>query len=1414
MNACNHGLFQRNFSRIKRRTLFSDLAAFAELFIFEIDYCSAMKKHGNLLLLILFFCGSFSFGQSTTVFEDDFESVTGLWSTADDPLPNFWHQFSCAGNGPTVSGTQSFYITPGGTGNGCTPGSKDAYDYVNSPSGTQMATLYTSVDASCAASLQVNFDFTIAGVSGEDYGQVVYSTDGGTSWNNAGSELVSTPWSNTTVALPASLDFSSFLLGFRFVYSDATVTGNPLAIDNVSVTGTDNVNPSLTCPTSILLPSDASCNALAGDYSGVLIALSDNCTDSASITITQSIAPGTNIGATPGSDVPITLTATDEAGNSSQCASTLQVRDTTGPIVICPDIDTIYLNSQCEKALPDFSVHTTASDNCTTSGSLVYAQSPPTGTTISGEGNFTVVTMTVTDAAGNSTQCNFTLDHVDTIPATITCPGNQDVYLGSSCTATVPDFGPLATVSDNCASAGSLTITQTPAPGALITDTTSITLTVSGGSPSGSNSCTFDARVIDTTGPSILCPTPTTLYADVDCRGVLPDYTASVGGSDNCGGSVTVTQNPLPTSFVFDDQTITLTATDQYGNSSSCSFQQPVLDTLDPTIICSGSFDYYADASCAYILTDIAPQVSFYDNCTLTPDLVYSQSPAVGTAVSGNGSITFTVTDEAGNTASCDFAFTVSDTTDPVIICPGTTTAYKDNNCELILADYSGNASVSDNCTTNGFFTFTQTPPAGTTITGNSQLVTLQVDDEAGNSTSCSFQVTVIDTVSPVLTSCPGDQTVVTGAQCEATLADYTSLVSAADNCSAAGDISYVQNPAAGTTISANTPISIVATDEAGNSVSCNFQVNLSDTTDPTAVCPPDTSLVLSSSCDYTIPDLTGEVTGLDNCTAAASLTISQSPAAGTTGTGTTTITMTVSDQQGNSTTCQFNAVPNDTTPPTISCPGDISENAGSACSIAVPNYIPQVIALDNCAGVNIFQSPAAGTSLPVGLHTLTMTTTDQAGNSASCAFELTIIENQDPTINCPADITTCNPQVSFSDATGSDNCLFSIIRNDGLSFQSGDFFPVGTTTLSYLAVDSSGNSAGCSFDITVLQAPSQATIVSGPISLCENGTTTIEAIAPTSGTGEWSVLSGSGQFNNQFATTTQVTGIGAGQNLYVWTVSSASCGSTYDTLEVNVYQNPSVANVPDTLFTCNDLQAFLITSAPAVGTGTWSSVEGNPISSPSSPTTTTQVLTEGWNTYVWTISNGTCLPSRDTLHIFRNIKPEITPGDTVICTGDSLWLSVSNVNVPGTSQWITASGNIELSDYTAVPTLVKSDGTGSGSVIFISHQYDCPKTSDTIQVEIEFCGAYEPDFPTVMTPNGDGKNDYFYLEDLNYGYPSCKVIIFNRWGSVIYESSGYADPWDGTYKGEALPMGTYFYRVELNDAENTVYTGSINLIR
>jgi hypothetical protein len=105
----------------------------------------------------------------------------------------------------------------------------------------------------------------------------------------------------------------------------------------------------------------------------------------------------------------------------------------------------------------------------------------------------------------------------------------------------------------------------------------------------------------------------------------------------------------------------------------------------------------------------------------------------------------------------------------------------------------------------------------------------------------------------------------------------------------------------------------------------------------------------------------TSLATTADNCD--ATVTVTQSPAAGTVITGTTVITLTATDDAGNTSTCTFNVVPTDTTVPTITCPGNQSVSFSASCNYTLLDYTSLATTADNCdATVTVTQSPAAGT--------------------------------------------------------------------------------------------------------------------------------------------------------------------------------------------------------------------------------------------------------------------------------------------------------------------------------------------------------------------------------------------------------------------------------------------------------------------
>ena len=152
--------------------------------------------------------------------------------------------------------------------------------------------------------------------------------------------------------------------------------------------------------------------------------------------------------------------------------------------------------------------------------------------------------------------------------------------------------------------------------------------------------------------------------------------------------------------------------------------------------------------------------------------------------------------------------------------------------------------------------------------------------------------------------------------------------------------------------------------------------------------------------------------------------------------------------------------------------------------------------------------------------------------------------------------------------------------------------------------------------------------------------------------------------------------------------------------------------------------------------------------------------------------------------------SPEVNAGvDVTIFTGDSIQL-IATGTLPGVYTW---SPSWLLNDPNAPKPFASPTSTTEFTVTLTTAE-GCSAEDKVVIIVKEGAGLY-----SSFTPNGDGINDVWIIENLEE-YPTCTVEIFNRWGNQVFSSVGYAVPWDGTYKGEVLPFGVYYYIIRLHD--------------
>jgi len=140
----------------------------------------------------------------------------------------------------------------------------------------------------------------------------------------------------------------------------------------------------------------------------------------------------------------------------------------------------------------------------------------------------------------------------------------------------------------------------------------------------------------------------------------------------------------------------------------------------------------------------------------------------------------------------------------------------------------------------------------------------------------------------------------------------------------------------------------------------------------------------------------------------------------------------------------------------------------------------------------------------------------------------------------------------------------------------------------------------------------------------------------------------------------------------------------------------------------------------------------------------------------------------------------------------------------PGTGEWSLISGSGQISDINSPTTMITELSPGE-NVFLWKVQNEICMASDEVKITVSDLFV-----PSVITPDGDGKNDYFKIGE-NYG--KAELIIFNRWGNQEYINSNYANDWDGRNSdGAELPYDTYFYVLKLENG--LIKKGSVLIIR
>ncbi|MCW5518357.1 HYR domain-containing protein [Aureitalea sp. L0-47] len=748
----------------------------------------------------------------------------------------------------------------------------------------------------------------------------------------------------------------------------------------------------------------------------------------------------------------IVITVTDIYGNQSICSSaTVTVEDNVVPTMMCQDI-TVQLDVSGNATITVDDIDNGSQDACG-----LASRSLDISTFSCADIGPNTVVLTVTDTNGNSNSCSATVTVVDNIPPEAVCQ-NITVQL---------DANGMASITANSVDGGSGAACGIDTLAVDITDfdcsdlgDNPVTLTVTDNNGNFSD-CIAIVTVSDAIAP-VAAAMDITVQLDVTGNAFISGNMIDNGSTDNCSiASLEASPDMFTCADVTSPVPVTLTVTDTAGNTSTAMAMVTVEDVEAPVAACQ----------------DITLQLDASGNASIIPGEVDGGSSVSCGAASfsidrssftcadiGTNNVVLTVTNSSGLSSSCTAVVTVEDFLPPVAVCQDIT----------VQLDSGGNASItvndidngsSDNC---GIASRTLDVSNFTCADIGVNSVTLTVTDNNGNSSSCTANVTVEDTIAPQAVcqniTIPLDvsgQAIISAMDVDGGSTDFCGITSRAIDVTAF-DCSN---------IGANTVV-LTVTDASGNTDSCVATVTVEDVTPPTVVCQ-NITVQLDASGTVTINPIDLDNGSSDAC-GIATYSLNNS-FFNCNSVGANSVILTVTDTSGNSSSCNAIVTVEDSVAPSVSCQDITLQLDASGVAFIDPSAINSGSS-DACGISTVEISQSTFDCGDLGANNITLTMTDVNGNSNSCIAVVTVVDTVDPVVDCPSNQVESIPNGTmysvpdyFADGlvTASDNCT-DPLTNYSQNPTPGTLLDVGTYTVSVTITDDNGNSESCNFQLEV----------------------------------------------------------------------------------------------------------------------------------------------------------------------------------------------------------------------------------------------------------------------------------------------------------------------------------------------------------
>lgn len=1015
--------------------------------------------------------------------------------------------------------------------------------------------------------------------------------------------------------------------------------------------------------------------------------------------------------------------------------------------------------------------------------------------TTSNQGTFATYLWTFGDGGtafyiGGSPAANFSPVH------TYNAPGTYVVSLTAS--------GLINTCSNN----KNLTITVLPAaasltisPSVTICPAQSTTLTVSGGSsytwtPAGSLSSTSSATTIATPATTTIytvsapgCGSTTTATTQVTVNGSPPAIGPVNGLTAICANQTGVTYSVTNVASANYTWTVpsgaTITSAPTNSNVITVNFGTT-----------AGSVTAIAATACGSATSIVSVNITAAGNLTVTPSMTVCPSSTITLSAIGGSTYTWspaaTLSSANGSTVSATPATTTTYSVSSISCGVPVTATVEINinggapsigliNGQFVICN-SAKTGLTYSVVNVPGATYSWTVPAGATITSaplNSNSITVNYGASSGSiivtaTTACGSATSIATMTlipSPTITA-TANTTICTGG-------------SATLNANGGATYTWAPGGSNATSLSVTPTITTTYTLTGDNGIGCTntSTVQVTVVNSPTLVISPNFTVCPNTAHTFSASGATNYTwtpniflntntsgTVISTPTITTTYTVDGSTVASCTDTKTVSITV--------SNTVVITA---SATNPTI-CPlGNTALNASGAAGYT---WTPSLT----------LNSPTGGTVTATPSSSQTYTVIGATGTCTNSA-QVVVTVTTTPVITVATSPTICSGGSAGLNASGANTYTWS--PSTGLTPTVGANVtanPNTTTTYTVVGSSTQGCSSFTTVTVSVVQVPNLSTS-SNPSSICAGKSSTLSVFGANTYT--WSPAASLNTANGASVIASPI----------INTTYNVFGSNTLGTVSCNSNAVITVTVIPNTIVTTSRNDTICVntnTIITASGGDTYSWNPGVSLTSPTSSVTIAQPIVT--TVYTITASTGGLCPGTNTVQVFVRPLPTLNAGVDTTINIDETYVLHGTGSVP--VGFLSPDGVPLICHYCPIVEVHPLQTTCY--TLEAVDKFGCKNYDD---ICINITKNWDVFIPNAFTPNGDLDNEYFIPK--GFGLAQINMSIFDRWGVEIFQETDTKLGWDGKYKGAICPQGVYIYQIETTSMGGVKFkkTGHVNVL-